>query len=91
MVAALQSHGLIVTMTEDPPIILQRVVRVLEDNIVRKVMLTVTTLAIGGQIGLFGSLCSKLSFSFLIFVSFLVCVCLCGEQVYRQHSGTGEN
>ena len=50
--AALQSHGLIGTMTEDPPIILQRVVRVLEDNNVRKVMLT--ALAIGGQIGLFG-------------------------------------
>ena len=53
--AALQSHGLIGTMTEDPPIILQRVVRVLEDNNVRKVMLTVTALVIGGQIGLFGN------------------------------------
>ena len=52
--AALQSHGLIGTMTEDPPIILQRVVRVLEENDVRKIMMTVTALAIGGQIGLFG-------------------------------------
>ena len=37
-------------MTKDPPIILQRVVGVLEDNIVREVMLTVTALLIGGQI-----------------------------------------
>ena len=42
-------------MTKDPPIILQRVVGVLEDNIVREVMLTVTALVIGGQIGLSGN------------------------------------
>ena len=53
--AALPSHGLTLTMTKDPPTILQRVVRVLEDNIVREVMLTVTSLVIGGQIGLSGN------------------------------------